>query len=133
MIKNWTHHNLHMDFSSMFEGNDHPSDIDMFYLCDDGTLIIGEIKNECGEFAQGQRRILTKVLKAHKWDAVGLYITHNKYVQDGDTVVDVSECPVQEIYIKSEGVWREPKKPVNVKQILNYYKERARWKIEKTY
>lgn len=122
-----------MDFSSMFNGNDHPSDIDMFYLCNDWTLIIGEIKNECGVFSDGQRNLITKVLRSHRADAVGLFITHNKYAQNGDTKVDVSSCYVKEIYIKSENVWRKPKKPVTVKEILNYYKERARWKTEKTY
>lgn len=117
----------------MFEGNDHPSDIDMFYLCDDKTLILGEIKSRYGQFGEGQRRLLTKVLSQHKGDGVGLYITHDKLVQNGDKAVDVSVCPVTEIYIKSEGVWRKPKKPVTVKEILGYYKERARWKMERKY
>lgn len=133
MIKNWEYHELYMDFSSMFDGNDHPSDIDMFYLCDDGTLILGEIKSVLGRFNDGQRKLLTKVLKMHKRDGVGLFITHDKLVQNGDKVVDVSECWVSEIYIKNEGEWRKPKKPVTVKQILNYYKERARVKMENAY
>ena len=117
----------------MFEGNDHPSDIDMFYICEDGTLIVGEIKNVRGEFTQGQRRIISKLLRDHRWDAVGLYITHDKFAQYGDTVVDVSQCYVKEIYIKNEDRWRETKKPVTVKQILNYYKERAKWKMSREY
>lgn len=117
----------------MFEGDDHPSDIDMIYLCNDGTLILGEIKSERGQFKDGQRKLLTKILNAHKGDAVGLYITHDRLVQNGDTTVDVSKCPVREIYIKNEHEWRMTKKEVSVKEILNYYKERARWKIEATY
>lgn len=117
----------------MFEDNDHPSDIDMFYLCRDRTLILGEIKSQYGTFNDGQRYLLSKVLNSHKGDGVGLYITHDKLVQNGDKIVDVSVCPVAEIYIKSEGEWRKPKKPVNVKEILRYYKERARWKMEREY
>lgn len=133
MIKNWDYHNLYMDFSSMFEGNDHPSDIDMFYICRDNTLILGEIKSIYGTFGEGQRRLLTRVLNGHKGDGVCLYITHRKLVQNGDKSVDVSKCDVTEIYIKSEGVWRKPKKPVTVKEILNYYKRRAEWKMERVY
>ena len=133
MIKNWDYHNLYMDFSSMYQGNDHPSDIDMFYMCNDGTLIIGEIKNEKGVFAGGQRRLLARLLNLHKGDAVGLYIVHDNLVQNGDTRVDVSKCKVKGIYINSEKCWRTPKKIVNVGEIINYYKERAKWKTEKTY
>lgn len=117
----------------MFNGNDHPSDIDMFYLCKDRTLIIGEIKSERGTFNDGQRWLITDLLNMHKGDGIGLYITHDKLVQNGDKVVDVSVCPVVEIYIKNEGVWRKPKKPVSVNGILNYYKERARWRTEREY
>lgn len=41
MINNWDYHNLNMDFSSYTDGNDHPSDVDMLYICRDDTLIIG--------------------------------------------------------------------------------------------
>ena len=108
----------------MFEGNDHPSDIDMFYLCRDNTLIIGEIKNAKGKFGDGQRRMMTRLLNSHKGDAIGLYITHNGFVQKGVTDVDVSRCPVREIYVKGEGEWRLPKHSITVKEVLDYYKRR---------
>lgn len=130
MIKNWKYHDLHMDFSSMFEGNDHPSDIDMFYLCKDGTMIVGEIKNERGHFTEGQRRLLTKCLNMHKGGGVGLYITHDKLTQNGDEVVDVSTCPVREIYLSTEKKWRLPRRVVTVKEVLTYYKERAEWRTK---
>ena len=60
MIKNWDFHNLYMDYSSMYNTNDHPSDIDMFYIGKDNILIIGEIKNEKGKLLKGQRKILEK-------------------------------------------------------------------------
>ena len=126
MIRNWQYHNLYMDFSSMFEGTDHPSDIDMFYLCKDGTLILGEIKNESGTFSGRQKALLAKVMKLHSGDAVGLYITHNRRVQDGDNMVDVSACYVKEIFLKTEGRWRRPLRPVTVKEILEYYRDRSK-------
>lgn len=114
-----------MDFSSMFAGNDHPSDIDMFYICNDNTLIIGEIKNESGIFTDGQRRLMTKLLRLHNGDGVGLYITHNKLVQNGDNVVDVSSCIVREIFTKADNKWRKPTRIVTVREVLNYCKNRA--------
>lgn len=128
MIQNWNYHNLHMDFSSMFEGGDHPSDIDMFYLCEDGTLIIGEIKSNRGHFSQTQKILIKKILDMHDGDGIGLYITHDKLVQNGDESVDVSVCPIEEIYIKGEKWWRKPKIPLCTKDVLDYYKARSKAK-----
>lgn len=131
MIDNWEYHNLYMDFSSMFEGNDHPSDIDMFYLFADNTLLLAEIKSCHGHFAAGQKRLLKKIIDAHNGDGVCLYITHDKLVQNGDKVVDVSVCPVKEIYVKGEAGWRPPKQAVTVTDVLNYYKQRAYIRLRK--
>lgn len=109
----------------MFDGNDHPSDIDMFYLCKDNTLIIAEIKSERGFFAGGQRSLITKIINAHNGDAIGLYVTHDKLVQNGDKVVDVSICPVKELYMKCEAEWRVPKHEITVKDVLDFYKKRS--------
>lgn len=124
MINNWDYHDLKMDFSSYTEGNDHPSDIDMFYLCNDDTLIIGEIKNERGHFGDGQRRMMTRLIEDHKGDAIGLFITHDKYYQRGDRTVDVMRCPVKELYVKGEHRWRFPKHYTTVREVLEYYKRR---------
>lgn len=126
MIKNWNYHALHMDFSSMYIGNDHPSDIDMMYLCDDGTLILGEIKHRSGEFKIGQRKLMQKIIDMHEGDGFGLYITHNKKVQNGDKVVDVSRCMVEEIYCKWEGKWRNTKQYTTVGEVFEYLRERGR-------
>lgn len=121
MIENWKYHSLYMDFSSMFQGNDHPSDIDMFYLCRDGRLVLGEIKNRKGKLKYGQRKILEELAEGWSNDAVVLYITHNKFYQHGDRKVDVGECRVQEIYYKTIHGWRRPRKPTTVKQVIDYY------------
>ena len=125
MINNWDYHALHMDFSSMYEGKDHPSDIDMFYLCSDNTLIIGEIKNVMGTFNKGQRYLMERLIRQHNGDGVALYIIHNKRVQDGDKVVDVSRCQIQEMYLKKEGAWRFPKHATTVKEVIDYYRRRS--------
>lgn len=103
MIKNWNFHNLYMDYSSMFDSDNHPSDIDMFYIGKDNILIIGEIKNERGTLMYGQRKLFEKVCDNWKNDAICLFITHDKYVQNGDTKVDVPSCYVKEYYWKKQG------------------------------
>lgn len=125
MIRNWNYQKLNMDFSTGF-GSDHPSDIDMFYLCNDNTLILGEIKNKTGTFTQGQRRLLERVIDTHSADGVALYILHDLFYQNGDRTVDVMTCIVAEIYEKSKGYWRTPNRVVTVYEVLKYYKERAR-------
>lgn len=125
MIRNWEYQKLNMDFSTSF-GQDHPSDIDMFYICDDDTLILGEIKNKSGTFTQGQRRLLERVINSHNGDGIGLYIIHDMFYQNGDRTVDVMRCIVGEIYEKRLGRWREPNRVVTVYEVISYYKERAK-------
>lgn len=123
MIKNKEYHSLFMDFSSMYEGNHHPSDIDMFYLGRNRILILGEIKNERGELHKGQRRLLEILAEGWKNDAICLYIVHRKYYQRGDRSVNVAECYVREIYYKKIHQWVFPKRPTKVKEIIEYYGE----------
>lgn len=121
MIKNWNYKNLHLDYSSMYEGNNHPSDIDMFYLTRDETLILGEIKNESynKDGWEKQKKVLQKVIDNYKKEALYLFIVHNKYVQKGDTKVDVPNCQVKEYYYK--GKWRIPTEFTTVKKVLEKY------------
>ena len=121
MIKNWNFHNLYMDYSSMY-GDDHPSDIDMFYIGKNDVLIIGEIKNERGKLKEGQRKILEKLVNNWKYDAMCLFIIHNKYVQKGDKKVDVPNCYVKEYYWKRTKRWETPVEKTKVKDVLNKYK-----------
>lgn len=123
MIRNWDYQTLHMDYSSMFEGNKHPSDIDLLYLGKDGILILGEIKNERGHFKNGQRRLLENIINHWDGDGLILYITHNCYWQNGDRNVNVAECKVREVFFKAEQMWRPPDRPVTVKQVLEHYME----------
>lgn len=105
----------------MFDGNNHPSDIDMFYIGRDNTLIIGEIKNERGKLGYGQRRLMEKIVNNWKHEAMCLFIVHNKYVQNGDDMVDVPECYVLEYYYKGNAEWHCPHQPTQVKEILKRY------------
>lgn len=121
MIRNWDYHELYMDFSSMYNGRDHPSDIDMVYVAKDKFLIIGEIKNERGTLSNGQRKLLETFINGWTADGMAIFITHDKYVQNGDKTVDVSECFVKEIFYKSIGKWVTPRRPTKVKEIISYY------------
>lgn len=106
----------------MYRGNAHPSDIDMFFIGKDKFLIIGEIKNERGTLTDGQRRLLELLINGWKYDGLAIFITHDKYVQNGDREVDVSECYIKELYWKSLGKWVLPKHPTKVKDIIEYYR-----------
>lgn len=121
MIKNWNYKNLHLDYSSMYEGSNHPSDIDLFYIAKDDTLILGEIKNERynKDAWEKQKKVLQRVIDNYRKEALYLFIVHNKYVQYGDTSVDVPNCQVKEYYYK--GKWRIPQKDLLVKEVLEKY------------
>lgn len=119
MIKNWNYHNLYMDYSSYTESNEHPSDIDMFYIGKNNMLIVGEIKNELGKLEGGQRKLYEKLVDGWKYDGIALFIVHDKYVQNGDKKVDVPECKVREYYYK--GNWHKPKRDLKVKEVLKKY------------
>ena len=119
MIKNWNYHNLYMDYSSYTKDNDHPSDIDMFYIGKNNFLIVGEIKNELGKLIGGQRKLYEKLINGWKYDGIALFIVHNKYVQNGDKKVDVPNCKVREYYYN--GKWHKPKEEIRVKDILDTY------------
>ena len=121
MIKNWAQHGLHMDFSNMNYGKGQPSDIDMFYIGKDNTLILGEIKNERGTFSDYQRNLLKTIADNYKNNAIIIYINHDKRVENGDKIVDISLCEVKEIYYKDEKKWRMPKHITYVGDIIKYY------------
>lgn len=89
-----------------------PSDVDMWYLTPNNFLIIGEIKNSKGTFTDGQKALLKKLVDNHKGGGTVLYITHNKDVHKGDTIVDVSQCKVSEYYWN--GKWITPRKYTTV-------------------
>lgn len=125
-IKNWEFQQLHMDFSSMFPDGNHPSDIDMFFLTDTDFLCVAEIKNERGRFNPSQRRRLERLIDGWKADGVCLYVTHNKYVQNGDTEVNVPDCYIQEIYYKNKHQWVKPKKPTKVMRVIEDLKAQER-------
>ena len=121
MIRNREEFSLFMDFSKMNYGRGQPSDIDMFFIGRDNTLILGEIKNERGTFKDGQRNRLRTIVDNYKYDALIIYITHDKRVEEGDTEVDISSCQVQEIYYKKEKQWRMPRYYTCVGDIIKYY------------
>ncbi len=126
MIKNWEFQKLNMDFSTGM-GKDHPSDIDMFYVCKDNTLILGEIKNylDKDRFTYGQRKLYEKLATGHKGKAVIIFALHTKFVQNGDRTVDVMDLPVEEVWWNCEGGWRKPTKPITVGQAIRQLKQES--------
>lgn len=114
MIRDWNEHNLHMDFQNIRAPKGRPSDIDMWYISNTNFLIIGEIKNGKGEFTEAQKWLLSRIIDNHKGGGTILYITHNKDVHRGDTIVDVAQCQVSEYYW--HGKWHKPKQPTTVNE-----------------
>ena len=121
MIKSREYQALFMDYSSMY-GDKYPSDIDMVYLCNDGFLILGEIKNIYGEFKPAQKNVYVTIMDTYNKGGKGgmvLYIVHDKFVQYGDKVVDVPSCEVKKYYFK--GKWHYPRQKLLVKDVLQKY------------
>ena len=117
MIASWEQKDLRMDYSSMY-GQDHPSDIDMFYVRKDGMIVFGEIKNEKYDRDkwEKQRKLFEYLIDNIKVKAVYILIVHDKYVQKGDKKVDIPDCYVNEYYYK--GKWNRPIKATKVKEVL---------------
>lgn len=108
-IKNRRKHSLFMDFSSMYDENNHPSDIDMFYM---GHLpngnhiaIFGEIKGANATISRGQQELLEHLAEDMTIKSMVLLIRHYKDPYEVDRV-DVSECLVEKAYVKQNGRWR---------------------------
>ena len=119
MIRDWDEHNLHMDYSNIGVVC---SDIDLLHVTPTGFIIIGEIKNFKGTFKRGQKRLLQKLVDNSTNGGTILYITHDKDVHSGDTIVDVSTCLVEEYYWNKE--WVIPYKPITVGDAMKRLEER---------
>lgn len=113
MIRDWQAHQLNMDYSNISVVC---SDIDLLHVTPKGFLIIGEIKNQKGEFKVGQRRLLSNLIDAHKQGGTVLFITHDKDVHQRDTIVNVADCLVEEYYWKGE--WITPYRFITVDEAL---------------
>lgn len=97
------------------------SDIDLLHVTPRGFLVIGEIKNYKGEFKRGQRALLSKIVDANKYGGTVLFITHDQDVHKGDTIVDVSECLVEEYYWNGE--WITPYRFITVGEAMKKLEE----------
>lgn len=92
------------------------SDIDLFHVTRKNRLVIGEIKNAKGIFKAGQRRLLAKIVDDHSGGGTVLYITHHGDVHQGDKVVNISKCYVEEYYWG--GKWIRPNRITTVGEAM---------------
>ena len=97
------------------------SDIDLFHVTPTGFLVIGEIKNLKGKFKRGQKRLLQNLVDANRHGGTVLYITHDKDVHKGDTIVDVADCLVEEYYWRGE--WIKPYRFITVREAMKRLEE----------
>ena len=128
-IRNWEEKNFVMDFSSMYGDNNHPSDIDLFYIGKDkegrDVLIVGEIKYGNTLIKKGQRHLPEAFVEKYNGTAIILYITHHANIHEGETRVDVSRCRVEQYYYRpngKKGRWVYPREPLTVKDVIDSYR-----------
>lgn len=127
VIKNWEYKTLQMDFSSMFDEHNHPSDLDMIFIGKDErgreVLIIGEMKQaNYGTLKDGQRHLLEHIANNYKHPCIVLYITHQESIQKGDRKVDVSRCKVEEYYYSPLKTWAYPYYHTTVMDVIDKYR-----------
>ena len=129
MIKNWKQREQLMDFSSMYDDSNHPSDIDMFYIGSDqkgrDVLIIGEIKFGDAIMKGGQRKLLEHFVNNYNSTAMILYITHHADIEKGENHVSVGECEVEQYYYRPNGKigrWVTPRRRTTVKEVIDTYR-----------
>lgn len=129
-IRNWKEKQVQMDFSSMYDGNNHPSDIDLFYLGKDKdgseVLIIGEMKFGDAIIKDGQRNLLEAFVESYNGTSIILYITHHADIYKGERVIDMGRCRVEQYYYRKPGKrgrWVIPKEPLTVKEVIDRYRE----------
>lgn len=90
-----------MDFKTLKDNGIFPSDLDMAYLCEDGYLIVGEIKY-IGNHVQGmQEKLLTSIIDGHSNDGCLMEIEHRTRIQESKSV-DVADCRVVRAYFGGE-------------------------------
>ena len=118
MIRNWQEHGLRMDFSEIGVTC---SDIDLIHITKKNRLIIGEIKNAKGNFKDGQKRLLERIVDAHRGGGTILYITHDKDVHRGDDRVNIADCIVEEYYWHGE--WITPYRFITVEDAMKRLEE----------
>lgn len=111
-MNNKRFYDLYMDYEGLRKNGIYPCDIDMFYECQDGYLIIGEAKLQGYHIKGKQEKVLTDTINGHKQGGVLMEIEHTERVQDGAESVNVAECLVRRAYFNSE--WHEYKKPLKV-------------------
>ena len=105
-MRNKQFYDLYMDFQKLRNHKIFPCDIDMFYECRDGFIIVGEAKLKGYHLMGMQERVLTDMIDKHSDGGILLEIEHNKRVQDGNTVVDIADCLIAREYY--DGKWHVP-------------------------
>lgn len=111
-MKNREYYNLYMDFESLRKNKLYAGDVDMYFVCGDNYLVIGEAKLKGFHVKGIQEKALTTIIDEHKSGGVLIEIEHTSRVQDGATSVDIGDCLVRRAYFNGE--WHEYEKPLNV-------------------
>lgn len=111
-MRNKPFYDLYMDFAKLRDNKIFPCDIDMFYECNDGFIIIGEAKLRGHHVERMQEKVLTHLIDGHKNGGILLEIQHDEKVQDGKERVDIADCTIFREYY--DGKWHICEKPDTV-------------------
>jgi len=117
---NRDYYGLFMDFAPLHKYHIYPGDLDMYFVCGDNYLVIGEAKLKGFHVKGRQKKALETIIDGHDAGGCLIEIEHNSRVQDGATTVDIADCLVRRAY--SLGQWYEfnpPKLFLNVARELS--------------
>ena len=116
-----------IDFEGLeLDGGIYPTDIDGLIEYHDSEYIIIEVKHGNAEVPYGQklalRRMVDDFTKVGK-RAVAIVCEHT--VNDANQPVVAAECRVREIYYGEERRWRNTDHVMNVRQVIDEFREFA--------
>lgn len=119
-MRNRKYYNLFADFSSLHKYHIKPGDLDMYFICEDHYLVLGEAKLQGSHMKGVQEKALTTLIDEHESGGILFEIEHNSRVQDGATSYDIGDCLVRRAYKKGKtdekGKWYDfkPMKFLNI-------------------
>ena len=112
-----------LDYGGLRFGTIRPTDIDAVIEYKNKAYVIIEAKKSGAELPYGQRlcleRMANDLSKDKKKEALIVVTEHDAH--DSKDVIGLAECAVREIYFSSERKWRQPKKPMDVREICSLF------------
>lgn len=126
-IRNVERYKQLIDFSGLiFERKITPTDIDLFLDFNGTEAILGEFKLQGKSLPYGQRRALNELLKDATNSGkhtLGFVAEHQT---PPDQQINAATCLVVEYWSDKTPLWKPPKQPINVREMIDRWRE---WRI----